>query len=146
MYVEDLKRLQHAPEPNGEFLLIGRRHLRSNNSWMHNSHRLVKGPRRCTLFLHPNDARKIGLKEGDRASVKSRVGEVEIPVELTEEIMEGVVSIPHGWGHNRQGIQMQVAEQHAGVSINDLTDEAFIDELSGNAAVNGVPVEVFAVS
>ena len=109
---------------------------------MHNSQRLVKGRDRCTLLMHPKDAQERTLSNGDQVAVRSRIGEVAIAVEISEEIMEGVVSIPHGWGHHRKGIQLDIAEAHPGVSVNDLTDERFIDELSGNAAVNGVPVEV----
>jgi anaerobic selenocysteine-containing dehydrogenase len=129
-----------APRP--ELVLIGRRHLRSNNSWMHNSQRLVKGPRRCTLILHPDDAKKRGLRAGDTAHLKSARGEIEAFVEVSDEIMPGVVSLPHGWGHHREGTRMNVAEAHAGVSMNDVTDERRIDRMTGNAALSGVPVEV----
>ncbi|MEM1121654.1 MAG: molybdopterin oxidoreductase family protein [Bacteroidota bacterium] len=145
IYQEDLERLKNAPNTNGHLLLIGRRHLRSNNSWMHNSHRLVKGRERCTMLIHPKDAQDRNLAEGQKVAVSSRVGKVEIPIEISDEIMEGVVSIPHGWGHGRKKIRMQIAQAHAGVSANDLTDEFWIDELTGNAAVNGVPVEVNSV-
>lgn len=124
--------------------LIGRRHLRSNNSWMHNSERLVRGKNRCTLLIHPKDAQARGLKNGDIACVTSRVGQISIEVEVTENIMMGVVSIPHGWGHNRDGTQLAIASQHPGVSINDLTDELLVDELCGNIAFTGVPVAVSA--
>lgn len=146
IFQEDLKRLQSAPDTNGHLLLIGRRHLRSNNSWMHNSHRLVKGGDRCTVLMHPADAAARNLVEGQKVAVSSRVGKVELPIEISDEMMEGVVSIPHGWGHGRQRINMQVAQAHPGVSVNDLTDELLIDELTGNAAVNGVPVEVGALA
>ncbi len=146
IFQEDLKRLKTAPDTNGHLLLIGRRHLRSNNSWMHNSQRLVKGRDRCTMLIHPNDAKARNLVEGQRVAVSSRVGKVEIPVEISDEMMEGVVSIPHGWGHGRKKIKMKIAQAHAGVSANDLTDELLIDELTGNAAVNGVPVEVGALA
>jgi anaerobic selenocysteine-containing dehydrogenase len=126
----------------GELLLIGRRDPRSNNSWMHNSHRLVKGPPRCVLFMHPVDASRRGIANGAIARVASRVGAVELAIELTEDIMPGVVSIPHGWGHHRPGIQLGIASQHAGVSVNDLTDEHALDALCGNAALNGLPVTV----
>jgi len=142
IFQEDLKRLQNAPDTNGHLLLIGRRHLRSNNSWMHNSHRLVKGGDRCTILMHPADAAARGLVKGQKVAVSSRVGQIELPIEISDEMMEGVVSIPHGWGHGRKRIKMQVAEAHPGVSMNDLTDEFFVDELTGNAAVNGVVVEV----
>lgn len=129
-----------------ELLLIGRRQLRSNNSWMHNSLRLVKGPRRCTLQMHPDDAQQRGLRAGDRARVSSRVGAVVVEVEVSDAMMPGVVSLPHGWGHDREGIRLGVAQEHAGVSVNDLTDEAARDELSGVAVLSGVPVTVTAAA
>ena len=126
--------------------LIGRRHLRSNNSWMHNSQRLVKGKERCTLLMHPDDAEARQLEGGQMVEVASRVGRIILRVEVTEAIMPGVVSIPHGWGHGRDGVQLEVAQQHAGVSLNDLTDEQVVDELTGNAAFNGVAIEVRAAN
>ncbi|MEP6922510.1 MAG: molybdopterin-dependent oxidoreductase [bacterium] len=132
---------------NGQLLLIGRRQLRSNNSWMHNSQRLVKeqpGKSRCTILMHPADAAHRNLNHGQSVSVRSRVGTVTLPIEVTEEIMPGVVSIPHGWGHERLGVELEVAKQHAGESINDLTDELSIDALCGTAAFNGTWVEVEA--
>lgn len=141
--VKDVERLQAAlARPHGQMLLIGRRDLRSNNSWMHNLHVLVKGKNRCTLHIHPDDAIRLGLSAGDLATVTSRVGSVEIPVEITDTIMPGVVSIPHGWGHNQPGMQMQIASEHAGVNINILTDEESYDILSGNAAFSGTAVKV----
>lgn len=143
--LDDLTRLKtfHADtHTNGHLLLIGRRHLRSNNSWMHNSERLVRGKPRCTVLIHPQDAAKRGISDGAEVTVKSRVGEVQLPAEVSEEMMVGVVSIPHGWGHSRPGVRLQVAEKHAGASLNDLTDELAIDELTGNAAFSGVPVQV----
>jgi anaerobic selenocysteine-containing dehydrogenase len=125
-----------------DLLLIGRRHLRSNNSWMHNSERLVKGPERCTLLMHPNDAADRDIIDGQAVNVRSRVGSIEVPVEVSDEMMPGVISIPHGWGHDRSGVQMAVAEQHAGASINDLTDDQAIDALCGTAAFNGTWVSV----
>jgi anaerobic selenocysteine-containing dehydrogenase len=125
--------------------LIGRRHVRDNNSWMHNHHRLVKGKNRCTLMMHPQDMAERNLTDGGIVSVSSRVGTVSVPVQAAQTMMQGVVSLPHGYGHNRPGIQMKIAEKHAGVSCNDLTDELALDELSGNAAVNGVPVSVNAM-
>ena len=126
----------------GVMRLIGRRDPRTNNSWLHNSRRFVKGPQRCTLLMHPADAAARGLTAGDVATVTSRSGSVDIAVEPSDEMMRGVVSIPHGWGHHRPGTRMQIAAAHAGVSANDLTDETFIDELSGNAALNGVAVTI----
>jgi len=125
-----------------ELLLIGRRHLRSNNSWMHNSERLMKGASRHQLLMHPADLESRGLVDGARVSVTSRVGSIEVEVRATDDVMQGVVSLPHGFGHDRPGVRLRVAEKRAGVSVNDLTDERFVDELSANAAVNGVPVRV----
>ncbi|HVK98272.1 MAG TPA: molybdopterin oxidoreductase family protein, partial [Dongiaceae bacterium] len=126
------------------FRLIGRRHLRSNNSWLHNSQRLVKGPVRNQLLMHPDDLARLGVTSGQQVKVASRVGEIVVPVEATDAVMPGVVSLPHGWGHDRAGTRMGVAHAHAGVSANDLTDERYLDDLSGNAALNGVPVTVTA--
>lgn len=134
--------LDHADETNGALSLIGRRELRSNNSWMHNSERLVRGARQCTLLMHPADVARRGLADGDRVRVSSRVGAVEVELESTDSMMPGVVSIPHGWGHDRAGAQLTVAARHAGASINDLTDDARIDTLTGNAGFSGVPVQV----
>jgi anaerobic selenocysteine-containing dehydrogenase len=124
------------------FVLIGRRDLRSNNSWMHNVSVLVKGKPRCTAHLHPDDAVALGLADGDDAIVRSRVGEVRVPVEVTDAIRPGVVSIPHGWGHDLDGVQLAVAGAHAGVNSNLLADETLFDPISGNAVLNGIPVEV----
>jgi len=125
--------------------LIGRRHVRSNNSWMHNSHRLVKGTPRHQLLMHPEDIAARGLTDGGRVRVRSRVGEVQVEVLASNEVMPGVVSLPHGWGHDRTGIRLGIAQAHAGVSNNDLTDEQYLDALSGNAALNGVTVQVLPV-
>lgn len=122
--------------------LIGRRHLRSNNSWMHNSERLVKGRDRCTLMIHPETAANRGIVNLEKVLIESRVGKVEIAVEITDEIMPNVVSIPHGFGHARKGVQLDIATAHAGVSLNDLTDDLLIDELTGNSAFSGVPVRI----
>jgi anaerobic selenocysteine-containing dehydrogenase len=143
--VADVERLERSlAEAGGEgaLELIGRRDLRSNNSWMHNSRRLVKGRDRCTLWIHPDDAARLGVTTGTRVRVSSRVGTVEAPAEVTHDVMPGVVSLPHGWGHDRPGIRLQVAAAHAGVSVNDLTDETLVDEPSGNASLSGVPVRV----
>jgi anaerobic selenocysteine-containing dehydrogenase len=127
---------------NGNLLLIGRRQLRSNNSWMHNSQRLVRGKPQCTILMHPADAAKRHLSAGQTVSVRSRVGSVAVPLEISEEMMPGVVSIPHGWGHGRPGIQLDVAQEHPGGSINDVTDDLKIDALCGTAAFNGTWVAV----
>jgi anaerobic selenocysteine-containing dehydrogenase len=146
-YLKDMTRLRKAMlrEPSKELMLIGRRHVRSNNSWLHNSHRLVKGKNRCTLMIHSEDAKKAKLKDGDTALVKSRVGMLHIETEITDNIMQGVVSIPHGWGHLMPGTQLQVASQHAGVNLNILSDDQFVDKLTGTAAFNGTPVSVSKV-
>ena len=141
--VEALAESLDRPVP--DLVLIGRRHLRSNNSWLHNSRRLVKGPRRCTLLVHPEDAHRLGLRDGGQASVTSKRGRIVTIVEVSNEMMPGVVSLPHGWGHDRANTRTTVASAHAGVSVNDLTDEERLDRLSGNAALNGVPVKVAAI-
>ena len=135
-----------ADPPSGSerMSLIGRRDLRTNNSWLHNSQRMVKGPPRCTLQIHPTDAAPRSLTDGAIAVVRSRTGTVRVPVEVTDALMPGVVSLPHGWGHALPGVQLRIARAHAGVSANDLTDERHIDALSGNAALNGVDVWVTA--
>ncbi|MDG2035933.1 MAG: molybdopterin dinucleotide binding domain-containing protein, partial [Pseudomonadales bacterium] len=128
-----------------EFLLIGRRHIRSNNSWMHNSHRLVKGKPRWQLLMHPDDLAAHELQDQSQVRIQSRVGEVETQVLASDEVMPGVVSLPHGWGHKRAGVHLTLAAKQGGVSCNDLTDDKLIDRASGNSALNGVPVRIFAV-
>ena len=125
-----------------EMLLIGRRAMRYSNSFMHNLPALVKGRDRCTLQVCAKDADRIGLAHGGSARVTSRIGSLVAPVEITDDLMPGVVSLPHGWGHGRDGAALTVAAAHAGASLNDLTDEQSIDVLSGNAAFSGVPVTV----
>ena len=142
---DDVSRLrERLDERAGDdrLMLVGRRHLRSNNSWMHNVHALAKGRDRCTLLVHPTDAKRLGLVDGARARIQSRVGAIEAPVVVSEEMMPGVVSLPHGFGHDAEGAQMRVARQHAGVNSNLLTDEIQVDALSGNGVLNGIPVEV----
>jgi anaerobic selenocysteine-containing dehydrogenase len=146
--VADLEGLEGALEgasPNGQMVLIGRRDLRSNNSWMHNLPHLVRGADRCTMQVSAADAERLGLRAGGRARVESRTGSIEVPVEVTEAIMQGVVSIPHGWGHGAEGSRLRVAAEHQGVNSNLLADEELIDAVSGNAALNGIPVSVAAV-
>ncbi len=126
------------------FLLIGRRHLRSNNSWMHNFDRLIGGSNRCTLLMHPTDAQQQGHSNGGHVTVASRVGSIEAQVEISEVVMPGVVCLPHGWGHSREGSRWRTAESTQGMSVNDITDTARFDPLSGNAAVTGLPVSVKA--
>jgi anaerobic selenocysteine-containing dehydrogenase len=148
--VKDIERVKEkllsaGAHANGHLSLIGRRQLRSNNSWMHNTERLVKGnPAKppCTILMHPADAARRDLTAGENVLVRSKVGEIVVPVEISQEMMPGVVSIPHGWGHDREGNQLSVAQQHAGASINDLTDNQAVDALTGTAAFNGTPVTV----
>src|SRR3954470_21738556 len=141
--VADVARLHEAlGAPPADLVLIGRRHLRSNNSWMHNLPLLVRGPEQCTLHVHPDDAARLALVDGGRATIRSRVGTIEAPVEVTPDIRPGVVSLPHGWGHDRDGADMAVARAHAGVNTNVLTDEAALEPLTGTAVPNGIPVEV----
>jgi len=143
--LDDLRRLREQSPPGpGELLLIGRRHVRSNNSWMHNFHRLVKGKPRHQLLMHPQDLLQRQLEDGQRVRIRSRTGSLEVEVQACEDMMPGVVSLPHGFGHGRQGVHMQIAQAQPGVSANDLTDECLRDAVSGNAALNGVPVQVEA--
>jgi len=148
IFLKDLDRLKTEAtlEHNGDFpfSLIGRRHLRDCNSWMHNSERLMKGKDRCTLMINTVDAGRLNLNNGQMVRASSRVGTVKLPVEITDNIAVGVVSIPHGYGHKREGVVLDVASRHAGVSINDLTDETVIDELTGNAALSSVRVRIEA--
>jgi anaerobic selenocysteine-containing dehydrogenase len=154
LFVKDIERVRlkltslidgAVHRENGELLLIGRRQLRSNNSWMHNSQRLVRGNSskpQCTVLMHPDDAAERKLKQGQKVHVTSRVGTITLPVQLSDEIMRGVVSIPHGWGHDREGNRLTVAQQNSGASINDLMDESNIDTICGTAAFNGTRVTV----
>jgi len=146
VFCKDLARLdeRRRSHSNDELLLIGRRELRTNNSWLHNSHRMIKGKRRCTLLMHPQDAAERALVDGQPVQVRSRVGFVQVPLHISDEVMPGVVSLPHGWGHDRNGSRLRVASGLPGVSINDVTDESRIDALSGVAVLNGTPVTVSA--
>ncbi|WP_395104767.1 molybdopterin-dependent oxidoreductase [Actinomadura sp. SCN-SB] len=135
-----LAALDSPPEDQDRMLLIGRRHLRSNNSWMHNVPELVRGSNTCTLQLNPSDAARLGVSKGDAVRVQSRSGTLEAVAEPTNRVMPGVVSLPHGWGHDRPGTRTEVAGRHAGVSANAVTDAREIDPLSGTAVLNGVPV------
>jgi len=143
--LDDLRRLREQSPPGpGELLLIGRRHVRSNNSWMHNFHRLVKGKPRHQLLMHPQDLLQRQLEDGQRVRIRSRTGSLEVEVQACEDMMPGVVSLPHGFGHGRQGVHMQIAQAQPGVSANDLTEACLRDAVSDNAALNGVPVQVEA--
>jgi anaerobic selenocysteine-containing dehydrogenase len=139
----DIPRLQESLDSRPEgFLLIGRRHLRSNNSWMHNVPALAGGTNRCTLQIHPDDAARLGVT--DIAVVTGPGGKLEVPVEITEAIRPGVVSLPHGWGHSVPGTRLTVAAAQPGVNVNSLFDDSLIEPLSGTAVLNGVPVDVAA--
>ncbi|MGE0791488.1 MAG: molybdopterin-dependent oxidoreductase [Sandaracinaceae bacterium] len=144
-FVDDLDRLEKTRAHDDGLVLIGRRHTRSCNSWMHNVPKLVAGKPICTLQIHPSDAEDRSILDGAEVRVRSRVGEVVTRAEVTDAVRRGVVSLPHGFGHDRPGVALDVARAHAGVSANDLTDHARLDELTGNAALNGTPVEVTSV-
>jgi anaerobic selenocysteine-containing dehydrogenase len=151
-YLDDLPRLrarldEWSTNQDG-LVLVGRRHLRSNNSWMHNSPSLMegKGHPTCTLLMHPRDATALGLSDGEVASIGSTAGRIEAPVEISDEVMPGVVSLPHGWGHHREGARLRVAGHHPGVSLNDVTDDQFVDVLTGTAALSGIPVTIRAAA
>lgn len=140
---DDLPRLRDRIEREvSSLLLVSRRHVRSNNSWMHNVTVLMKGKDRCTLLIHPDDASRVGVTDGSLASVSSEAGSLAVKVEVSDEMMPGVVSLPHGWGHDKPGTRLSVAREHAGVNNNLLAPADFLDEISNNAAVNGIPVEV----
>ena len=149
IYLKDVGRLKEKffqaeplPASDHDLLLIGRRQLRSNNSWMHNYGRLMKGEEQCALFLHPSDAVRRSIQDGDMVQVSSRIGSIQIMARLTDSLMPGVVSIPHGWGHHRDGVRLAEALRHPGASINDLTDELAVDALCGTAAFNGTPITI----
>ncbi len=153
IFFEDLNRLeiQFSSWKNENntaypFYLIGRRHLRSNNSWMHNFSRLVKGKDRCTLLINPIDAKTLNIEDQQNVMVASDTGSVQISIEITNEIMKGVVSIPHGWGHNLKGVKMKIAKNNSGVSINDLTDSNKIDKLTGNADFSGTKIKIESIN
>ena len=132
-----------APAAEG-LLLIGRRQLRSNNSWMHNLPRLVSGPEGCTVFVNPADAERCGVSDGQSAVLRSAHGEIELTAVVTDAIMPGVVSVPHGWGHDVDGTHLSVAREHAGANVNVLGDSGRMEPLSGTAVLNGIPVELAA--
>ncbi len=145
-FVEDLPRLAATLKADrSAYLLVGRRQLRSNNSWMHNIEVLVKGKDRCTLLMHPADAESLGVEADSSVTVRSEAGELLAPVELSEDMMPGVVSLPHGWGHNDPDARLAVAATRPGVNSNILSARSAIDPLSGNARLNGIPVELVRV-
>jgi hypothetical protein len=132
--------VQTDRETTGELVLIGRRQHHGNNSWMHNSRRLVKRSSRCTLLVHPADAASRDLADGDFARLGSETGTVVVAVEVTDAMLPGVVSLPHGWGHDRDGARLGVARELPGASMNDVTSDVHLDTLSGNAGFNGIAV------
>jgi anaerobic selenocysteine-containing dehydrogenase len=139
--IADAARLQESLSRGDDgFVLIGRRHLRSNNSWMHNLPALTGGTNRCTLQIHPDDAAELGLT--DNASIKGPGGDLVAPIELDPGMRRGVVSLPHGWGHDRGGTRQGVAADQPGVNVNQLNDGGQLDPLSGTAVLNGIPVVV----
>ena len=149
IFIDDLKRLgkeffrdNNEEKTNYPFALIGRRHLRNNNSWMHNSKLLMKGKNRCTVLMNSKDAQNLSILNHQKVKLTSNVGSIILPVEISDEMKEGVLSIPHGFGHNRGGTKIKLAEKNAGESINDLTDDFKIDQLTGNANFSGTRVKV----
>ena len=133
-----------TPPPADALVLIGRREVRSNNSWMHNVPSLVSGAERCLLFVHPKDAAQRGIADGDSIVMESRVHRGAVRVQLSEDIAPGVVSLPHGWGHASSAKWQRVAGQHPGVSANDWTDESVVEGVVGQSVLNGVPVRLVA--
>jgi anaerobic selenocysteine-containing dehydrogenase len=141
--LSDLPRLRaRLDAPVDGMVLVSRRHLRSKNTWLHNVRVLVKGKDRCTLLMHPEDGARLAIADGSTARISSEAGSILAPVELSDEMLPGVVCLPHGWGHDKEGTRLSVAREHAGVNNNLLAPGDFVDTLSGNAAVNGIPVEV----
>jgi anaerobic selenocysteine-containing dehydrogenase len=141
--IADLQRVMaDLDTPSPELAIIGRRQVRSNNSWVHNLPLLAKGPERCTLLVNPRDAQRLGLADGSRARVSREGRAIEAPVEVSDEMPPGVVSLPHGWGHDLPGLQMQLAQERPGANLNALLDEHLRDPLSGNAVLSGVAVDV----
>ena len=141
--IDDVARLRERMAQRADgMVLIGRRDLRCSNSFMHNLPALVKGRDRCTLQISPHDAGRMGLTHGGSARITSRVGSVVAPVEVTDDLMPGVISLPHGWGHDVEGSRLSVAKAHAGVNTNVLTDDRAYDQASGTAVLFGTPVTV----
>lgn len=143
--IDDLPRLgERLRRDPVDLVLVSRRHLRSCNSWLHNVPALMKGKDRCTLLIHPADAEANDVSDGDVVTVTSAGGSIDVPVEITDAIKQGVVSMPHGWGHGLPGTQLSVANASPGVNTNVLSPPDFLDEPSGNGALNGIPVTVTA--
>jgi anaerobic selenocysteine-containing dehydrogenase len=143
LILEDVPRLEAALEATRpELVLVSRRHLASMNSWMHNVDVLMKGKERCTLQLHPEDAARLGVEDGDMVEIESASGAITAPAEVTSHIRPGVVCMPHGWGHSDPGARQRVARAHAGSNINVLSPGTLVDVVSGNAVLNGIAVQV----
>ena len=142
MALGELAREVTRERAEGELLLIGRRDIRSNNSWMHNLPKLVSGKNRCVLYVHPDDARRAGLADGDVACMASRVHRGEVPITVTDEVRPGVVSLPHGHGHAASQPHQRVAGAAPGVSVNDWTDDDVVESIVGQSVLNGVPVRL----
>jgi anaerobic selenocysteine-containing dehydrogenase len=141
--IDDLKRpLQDLVRATPPMVIVGRREVRSNNSWMHNLPLLAKGPERCTALVHPDDAARLQLTDGAMARISSRGGSIEARVQVSGDMMPGVVSLPHGWGHSLPGVRLALAAERPGANLNALLDEHWRDPLSGNAVLSGVPVEL----
>lgn len=146
MFVEDLARARaDLARPVPELVIVGRRQLRSNNSWMHNLPALAKGPFRCVALVHPADAQRLGLADGGRAKIENGGRAIDVVVELSDEMMPGVVSLPHGWGHDQPGTKMAVAAERPGANLNAILDDRRRDPLSGNAVLSGVPITMVAL-
>lgn len=146
-FIEDLNRVNEAlAEPTSDLVLIGRRDVRTNNSWMHNLPTLAKGPNRCKLLVHPADAARYGLGNGSMAEISGNGTSLLVPVELSEDMMAGVVSLPHGWGHDQEGAKLGLAARNPGVNVNALIPEGTRDPLSGNSVLNGVAISLKAAA
>jgi anaerobic selenocysteine-containing dehydrogenase len=146
--VRDLTRLESWMEASAvaPLRLINRRDARSMNSWLHNATPLAKGPDRCTLQMHPDDAARRGLAQGDIGRLSSHIGAVDVPIEITDAVIEGVVSLPHGFGHSGDGLQLRVATRRAGTNVNRISDDTAFDEPSGASALFGIGVDVYGTN
>ena len=145
--LNDISRLEGAiAQPKPAMVLVSRRHLASLNSWMHNIDGLVKGHNRFSVYLHPNDATRIGVAEGEQVRIRSTEGEINAPVEITDIVITGVACLPFGWGHSAHGTRLNIAQQHPGANSNLLCPGTWVDAPSGNAAFNGIPVEITGAS
>ncbi|TMG98948.1 MAG: molybdopterin oxidoreductase family protein, partial [Betaproteobacteria bacterium] len=143
MLLDDLQRpAADLARPVPELVVVGRRDVRSNNSWMHNLPLLAKGPFRCTALVHPSDAHKLGLADGARAQIRNGERAIDVQVEFSDAMMPGVVSLPHGWGHDLPGAKLGVAAQRPGANLNAVLDENLRDPLSGNAVLSGIAVQM----